>query len=133
MVAIWYESSLVSCEKWKSDISKGNQVFTNIDVWPGHQTLGEVSILIVAKSVSHTAACKDAYSTGTRIVKMASGGGFVQSRARASSSYDLEVRNQIRDWLERTHNVGGRQLESSVVSHQWSHTDFVARTCIPSG
>ena len=107
-MAIWNESSLVSCEKCKLDIPKANQAFTNIDVWPGHQTLGGVSILIVAKSVSHTAACKDAYSTGTRIVKMASGGGFVQSRATASSSYDPEVRNGMRYWLERTHNVGVR-------------------------
>ena len=62
----------------------------------------------MVKGVFHTAACKDAYSTGTRIVKMASGGGFVQSRARASSSYDSEVRNQIRYQLGRAHDVGGR-------------------------
>lgn len=83
-------------------------MFTNINVWPRHQTLGRVSILMVATSDSHTAACKDAYSTGTRIVKIASGGGFVQSRAKASSSYGLKVRGGVTYQLERTNNVGGR-------------------------
>lgn len=92
-------------------------MFTNIDIWPRYQTLGGISILITATSNSHTAACKDAYSTGTRIVKRASGGGFVQSRAKASSSYDPEVRDRMGYRPERTHNVGGRQLESSLVSH----------------
>jgi hypothetical protein len=62
--------------------------------------------LIAAKSVSHTAACREAYSTGTRMVNKASGGGFVQSRARASSSYEPGVRNQIRYQAERTNDVG---------------------------
>ena len=107
-MAIWYESSLVSYEKCKSDILEANQAFTNINVWPRHQALGGVSILIVAKNVCHTAACKDAYSTGTRIVKMASGGGFVQSLAVASSSYDPKVRNWMIYLQRGTHNKGGR-------------------------
>lgn len=36
-----------------------------------------------------TAAWREAYSTGTRKLKAASGGGLVQSRATASSSYKL--------------------------------------------
>ena len=83
-------------------------MLTNVDVWPCHQTLGRVSVLIVATSDLHTAACKEAYSTGTRIVKRASGGGFVQSRARASSSYDPGVRNRMRYRPGKTHNVSGR-------------------------
>lgn len=51
MVAIWYESSLVSCEECKSGVLAHNWVFTNIDVWPRHQTLGGVSPLIVAKKM----------------------------------------------------------------------------------
>jgi len=83
-------------------------MFTNIDVWPRHQTLCKISIQNVATSGSHTAACKDAYSTGTRIVKRASGGGFVQSRAKPSSSYDPEVRKLIRYQPKRTHDVSVR-------------------------
>ncbi len=62
---------------------------TYIDVGPGYQTLS-VGLAMGRKDDRQyrlTAAWSDAYSTGTRRLNMASGGGRAHSRATASSSY----------------------------------------------
>lgn len=67
--------------KWRAntdvDIRTGNQTLEVTDQHRKDRDGGE-----------HTAALRDAYSTGTRRLKTASGGGFIHSLATASSSYE---------------------------------------------
>ena len=83
-------------------------MITNVEVRQRRQTLCRISTPTVATSGSHTVAYEDAYWTGTRKRKEASGGSCAQSLAKSYSSYDPEVRNLTIYRPERTHGVSGR-------------------------
>lgn len=62
---------------------------SHIDIIASHKSLHKRSINENEEiKAPLTAACIDAYSTGTRRLNIASGGGLVQSLAAAMSSYD---------------------------------------------